>query len=198
MKNILIYGDSNVWGQGDNLKRYSAQVRWVNQLQKQLGDGYEVQPAGLPGRIAGSYDHVDQSKNGKDSFEAICRQASPLDLVIIALGTNDCKDRYDPTPNQIYDDLLWYRDAVAKLSEDVSYVAPASIMYIAPPNLRRSQDFVGSEEKRQALVALLEGSGEQVIIPGEISLSSDGVHFSPEGHEEMSKLMKTKLTEMGI
>jgi lysophospholipase L1-like esterase len=45
---------------------------------------------------------------------------------------------------------------------------------------------------------LLEGSGEQVIIPGEISLSSDGVHFSPEGHEEMSKLMKTKLTEMGI
>lgn len=197
MKNILIYGDSNVWGQDDSLKRYSAQVRWVNQLQKQLGDGYEVQPAGLPGRIAGSYDHVDQSKNGKDSFEAICRQASPLDLVIIALGTNDCKDRYNSTPSQIYDDLLWYRDAVAQLSEDV-YVAPASIMYIAPPNFRRSQAFMGSEEKQQALVALLEGSSEQVIIPGEISLSSDGVHFSPEGHEEMSKLMKTKLTEMGI
>ncbi|QQS70087.1 hypothetical protein IPP75_03045 [Candidatus Saccharibacteria bacterium] len=197
MKNILIYGDSNVWGQDDNLKRYSAQARWVNQLQKQLGDGHEVQPAGLPGRIAGGYDHADQSKNGKDSFEVICRQASPLNLVIIALGTNDCKDKYSFTPDQIYDDLLWYRDAVAQLSEDV-YVAPASIMYIAPPNFRRSQAFMGSEEKQQALVALLEGSGEQVIIPGEISLSSDGVHFSPEGHEEMSKLMKTKLTEMGI
>ena len=56
---ILIYGDSNVWGDkgfGENgalLGRYAAKQQWPNILQRLLGDEYNIIQAGLCGRTAG-------------------------------------------------------------------------------------------------------------------------------------------------
>ena len=61
MKKILIYGDSNVWG--DNFitrKRISDELQWSNILQKELGNDYKILQEGLPGRVAGSLKQMHQ------------------------------------------------------------------------------------------------------------------------------------------
>ena len=54
MKKVLIYGDSNVWG--DNFItgiRIPDDKQWVNILQEKVKDNYILLQEGLPGRLAG-------------------------------------------------------------------------------------------------------------------------------------------------
>lgn len=90
MKKVLIYGDSNVWG--DNFitrKRIPDDSQWANILQKRLGSDFQVLQEGLPGRIAGEEEMEKPYKNGKTTFLSTFRTCSPVDYVIISLGTND-------------------------------------------------------------------------------------------------------------
>lgn len=53
MKSILIYGDSNVWGDGDiSGRRIPMQCQWPNILRKNLGYEYLIYQEGLPVRPA--------------------------------------------------------------------------------------------------------------------------------------------------
>ena len=62
MKKILIYGDSNTWGDNFFLgKRIDDDKQWANILQKKLGSEYKVIQEGLPGRIAGNF-HIKMVK----------------------------------------------------------------------------------------------------------------------------------------
>ena len=66
MKKILIYGDSNTWGDNFFLgKRIDDDKQWANILQKKLGSEYKVIQEGLPGRIAGNFDIEEPYKNGR-------------------------------------------------------------------------------------------------------------------------------------
>ena len=53
-------------------------------------------------------------KNGKDTFISTFRTASPVDIVIIALGTNDLQSIYNKTGQKIIEDLLWYKEQIDK------------------------------------------------------------------------------------
>ena len=55
MNKVLVYGDSNVWG--DNFitgERIPDDKQWVKILQNKLGKNYIFFQEGLPGQIAGS------------------------------------------------------------------------------------------------------------------------------------------------
>ena len=55
MKKILIYGDSNTWGDNFILgKRIEDEKQWPNILQRKLGSEYKILQEGLPGRLAGN------------------------------------------------------------------------------------------------------------------------------------------------
>ena len=63
MKKILIYGDSNVWGDNFILgERIPDERQWVNILSEKLGNDYKIYQEGLPGRLAGS---IEEEKNIK-------------------------------------------------------------------------------------------------------------------------------------
>lgn len=95
---ILIYGDSNVWGDkgfgqdGALLGRYAAKQQWPNILQRLLGDEYDIIQAGLCGRTAGEYAGQAPYLSGKIGYEIALREASPVSGVIIALGVNDAQN----------------------------------------------------------------------------------------------------------
>ena len=96
MKKILIYGDSNTWGDNFFLgKRIDDDKQWANILQKKLESEYKVIQEGLPGRIAGNFDIEEPYKNGKDSFLSIYKSHAPIDILIIALGSNDLQIKYN-------------------------------------------------------------------------------------------------------
>jgi lysophospholipase L1-like esterase len=97
MKTILCYGDSNTWGyNAETAGRFPWETRWPNVMARALGDGYTVIAEGLNGRTTVWPDPVEgEHKNGKTYLIPCLESHYPIDLVIVMLGTNDLKHRYD-------------------------------------------------------------------------------------------------------
>ncbi len=111
MKNILCYGDSNTWGaMPETFARYPWNVRWTGLMQNKLGDDYHIYENALNGRTTVFDDPIEEGRCGKERFEITLEQNSPLDLVIIMLGTNDVKLRFNLTPW----DIAWGMDLLVK------------------------------------------------------------------------------------
>ena len=91
MKRILAFGDSLTWGHDPvDGTRHSAEFLWPNVLAKHLGT--EVISEGLGGRTTVFDDDTGPcDRNGSTVLPILVHSHSPLDLVIIMLGTNDLK-----------------------------------------------------------------------------------------------------------
>jgi len=102
LKNILCFGDSNtvgfIAGSGE---RYNRDKRWTGLLQKYLGSDYYVIEEGLCGRTTVFDDPDIKFANGSRYLEFCIATHRPLDLVIIMLGTNDTKEKFGATIEDI-------------------------------------------------------------------------------------------------
>ena len=119
VKKVLIYGDSNTWG--DNFitgKRIPDEKQWVNILKNKYSKDYMFLQEGLPGRLAGNEEIIKPYKNGKDTFISTFRTNAPVDIVIIALGTNDLQIKYNKKSKDIINDLLWYKNKLEESFAD--------------------------------------------------------------------------------
>jgi lysophospholipase L1-like esterase len=196
MKTILIYGDSNVWGDIPNLKRLSHGKQWANVLQKKLGGGYKVVQEGLCGRYAGDFQYPPKPHyNGQFCYDPIYRTASPVDIVVLALGTNDLNSRYNRSTDEITDDILWYETATKNFLDENE--KPPIFIYILPPNfvgIFREETF--SQEKRQIINTKLKNRVKNFVEINDIDLSPDGLHFSPKGHAQMADAVYEKIMEV--
>ena len=91
MKTLVCFGDPNTWGYvpGSNGERHPREVRWPVQLQRLLGDEWEVIAEGLSGRTA-TIDRPDsEGRNGLPYLLPCLLSHAPVDVVVIFLGTND-------------------------------------------------------------------------------------------------------------
>jgi lysophospholipase L1-like esterase len=96
-KRILCYGDSNTWGAipgGDETTRYPEDVRWTSLLNRILGEDYQIIEEGYCGRTTVFDDVVENRVSGLTYFAPCIASHSPLDLIIIMLGTNDLKRKF--------------------------------------------------------------------------------------------------------
>ncbi len=164
MKKILVYGDSNTWG--DNFitgQRIPDEKQWVNILRKKYNKEYLFLQEGLPGRIAGNDEIMKKYKNGQDTFISIFRTNAPVDTVIISLGTNDLQLKYNKSSDDIIKDLLWYKDKIEESFNDeedkIKYFNSKmpNIVYILPVNfdyqVNASAIFdIECEKKRQEII----------------------------------------------
>jgi lysophospholipase L1-like esterase len=102
MFEVLCCGDSNIWGADPATGgRFSRDDRWPGVLQKALGDEYHVIEEGLGGRTTVWEDPIEGHKNGREYLIPCLVTHSPLDLVIILLGTNDLKKRFSVSAQDI-------------------------------------------------------------------------------------------------
>lgn len=142
MKYILCYGDSNTYGTSpDDAPRYNFPVRWPGVLQRELGDAVHVYENGLGGRTTTFTDDVEPGRNGREAFAPVLEVNRPLDLVIIMLGTNDCKIRFANYPAR---DVAEGLRLLIKLASNERYARPGQprpeILIVAPPPLRTEWD----------------------------------------------------------
>ena len=203
MKKVLIYGDSNVWG--DNFitgKRIPDDKQWVNILQGKLGNEFLLLQEGLPGRLAGNEENEKKFKNGKDTFISTFRTNAPVDIVIISLGTNDLQLKYNKNSNMIIDDLIWYSDSIKKCYEDlddrkkyfVNEQLP-KIIYILPFNFdyKKNASVIFDENKeieRQKIIQyFLKNKSNNTIYFNDIDLFNDGIHLNYDGHRKLAEKM---------
>ena len=101
MKRIFIYGDSNVWGDSFVGSRVRYSDRWVNRLKRELRGKAHIIADGLSGRVAGDFCKVKPYKNGKQAFAKALQRAGNVDIIIIALSTNDLQQQYGRTAQAV-------------------------------------------------------------------------------------------------
>lgn len=95
MIHILCFGDSNTYGyKPDGTGRFDENTRWTGLLQKKLGTEFRVIEEGLCGRTTVFQDEFREGRRGLDAIGTIVETHNPIDVLIIMLGTNDCKSRY--------------------------------------------------------------------------------------------------------
>lgn len=205
MKKILVYGDSNTWG--DNFitgQRIPDEKQWVNILRKKYNKEYLFLQEGSPGRIAGNDEIMKKYKNGQDTFISIFRTNAPVDTVIISLGTNDLQLKYNKSSDDIIKDLLWYKDKIEESFNDeedkIKYFNSKmpNIVYILPINfdyqVNASAIFdIECEKKRQEIIKYFAKENISIITADNLDLFEDGIHLSYQGHKDMAKIVEQGL-----
>ena len=179
---ILIYGDSNVWGDkgfGENgvpLGRYAAKQQWPNILQQLFGAPY---------------------LGGKIGYEIALREASPVSGVIIALGVNDASHKR-ASDEQIVADLQWYSTYTRAYAADSEngMASSGSVWYIAPA--------IAPVQCYKLLASKLHRINEKLCtthttisnpLDDHGDYAPDGIHFSLQGHRRMAQAIYKAIKE---
>ena len=200
---ILIYGDSNVWGDkgfGENgapLGRYATKQQWPNILQQLLGDEYDIIQAGLCGRTAGEYAEQTPYLGGKIGYEIALREGSPVEKVIIALGVNDASHKR-ASDEQIVADLQWYSTYTRAYAADSEngMASSGSVWYIAPA--------IAPVQCYKLLASKLHRINEKLCtthttisnpLDDHGDYAPDGIHFSLQGHRRMAQAIYKAIKE---
>lgn len=200
---VLCYGDSNTWGADPaGGPRFGWDDRWPGVLQQELGLGYRVIEEGLPGRNTRWDDPIERQRNGLTQLGPVLESHVPLDLVIVMLGTNDLKRRYNLTASDIAQsagDLTRTAQLIAKNAAN----EPARVLLVAPPPIAKLTDFDLLFE--EALEKSLKFSHYYALAAkwykldffdaGTAITSSpiDGIHFEVEEHHKLGKAIAAKV-----
>ncbi len=206
MKTVLCYGDSNTFGfVPETGMRYPRDVRYPGRLQTLLGEDYEVIEEGCNGRTTIHDDPIDGWKNGLDYLRPCLHSHRPVDIVILMIGSNDLKDTFHLTAEEIADGAGVLVDVIKDFTAEKQGYVP-KIILVSPPELGvgiRMSPFYGafyedaierSKEfpKYYAKVAEEKGciffNAAEYIYPSE----ADSLHLTPEGH----KVLAEKLCEI--
>jgi lysophospholipase L1-like esterase len=209
MKYILCYGDSNTWGCApDGSGRYEFHVRWPGVMQAVLGDGYHVYENALNGRTTVFEDPIEEGRCGKEGFTTALESASPLDLVIIMLGCNDTKLRFNKEPW----DIAWGVDLLIQYVKRANCGRngkPPEILISTPASMGTEwqKTILGtvfdnsSTEKIKKLAQpyafVAEKNGCRFIDAGsQVKASTDCVHLEPGEHERLGEIFAAKVKEI--
>lgn len=206
VKTVLCYGDSNTWG-ADPVSgpRFGWDDRWPGVLQRELGAGYRVIEEGLPGRNTRWDDPIERQRNGLTQLGPVLESHVPLDLVIVMLGTNDLKRRYNLTASDIAQsagDLARTAQLIAKNAAD----EPARVLLVAPPPIAELTDydllFEGALEKSLKFSHYFALAAKWYKLDffdaGSAIKSSpiDGIHFEVEEHHKLGKALAAKVRQI--
>ena len=197
MKNILCFGDSNTWGYDPVTgSRYAYDVRWTGRLQQMLPD-CRILECGHKGRTTVFRDELEPGRVGYDILPVELNMHEPLDLLVIMLGTNDCKRRLGAGPEEIamglemlirltQSPLLWGGKsapkilAVAPVPMDAAHI-PGSYMepmFDANSAARSAQ----LAEPYRAVCARYGAAFWDAAEAVPRITSVDGIHLSPADH----------------
>lgn len=204
MTTILCFGDSNTHGTKplpaqDVIDRYGPAERWPGVMAGALGPGYRIIEEGLPGRTTVHDDPIEGAHmNGLSALPMLIGSHSPLDLVILMLGTNDLKSRFAVSAADIAASIERLVNTLRVLCAAPGRIQP-KLMIIAPPPIREvdwlADKFVGGAAKSQALGAAIHRSADRLctafLDAGEhIQVSPiDGLHYDAETHVTLGRVV---------
>jgi lysophospholipase L1-like esterase len=203
---ILCYGDSNTWGciPGSQEQRFKPHERWTGILQAKLGEGYEIIEEGLNGRTT-VIDHPTKSgRNGLSLLMPILETHHPLDMVVLMLGTNDLKTRYQRSPEQIAEGTQKLIDEIIAFAKKMNRLIP-TVFLVSPPHIievSSNDHYRGSTLNSTQLAPLYQKIAHQTpdcffINAAQHIQSSDkdGVHLEKSEHSKFAEVLYTVITQ---
>ncbi len=189
---IVAFGDSNTWGYDPATgARLPPATRWTGVMAAALGSDHRVIEEGLNGRTTVFLDPIEPDRRGADYLPPCLRSHAPLDLVIIALGCNDMKARFNVSAAEIA--FGAERLVVMALAEPVGPDGlPPRLLLVAPPPIAKLSNFAdmfrGAEPKSRELAAryaeVAERRGVGFVDAGQFIHCSDldGIHYEADQH----------------
>ena len=224
-RRILIYGDSNSWGYLDDGSGQRYKQAWPHVMASSLSQMHQTEcqiiEEVLPGRTTAYPDPQEGPEyNGLPYLRPCLLSAAPLDMVLIMLGTNDYKARFEASADDIADNLIQlakttrrsrtghgkWREGASPL---VGLISPAIIgdKSIDPSWLRHLEWQGGYDKSKQLYSALsarvdqLDDEGVFLVNAADIVTPStqDPIHWPASEHHKMGQFMAEaiagKLTE---
>ena len=211
MRSVLCYGDSNTHGQvpgGSPLERYGPGERWPGIMGRALGPRWHIIEEGLSGRTTVRDDPIEGAhKNGRTYLRPAIQSHTPLDLIIIMLGTNDLKIRFNQPASEV-------AMGMGCLVHDIKELLPGprgsvpEIMLVAPPPMlddikEWSSIFAGGPEKSKRLALEFEIIADSLEVhffdAGSVVTCDprDGFHINREAHDLLGKALAREVEAIG-
>ncbi|MGL4523316.1 MAG: GDSL-type esterase/lipase family protein [Bacilli bacterium] len=197
---ILCFGDSNTYGYIPGGRgRFDALVRYPKVMEKILGKDYSVYEDGLCGRTT-IFDRDDvPGRKGIDFVRAAVATYQP-DLLIVMLGTNDCKTQFETDEAKIAQGLAdVVSEALQERAMQVILVSPIAIDPIALQlaNYYTAFSIEVSEKLGVAVRKIAEINDYGFVDAAHIAKAhlDDGEHLDHEGHSKLAEVLAKKIRE---
>lgn len=199
MADIVAFGDSNTWGYDPATgTRFAAPTRWAGVMAAALGPQHRVIEEGLNGRTTVFVDPIEPDRRGADYLPPCLRSHAPLDLLIISLGCNDMKARFNVSAAEIAYGAE--RLVMLALAEPVGPKGrPPRVLLVAPPPVAKLTGFAdmfrGAESKSRDLAQryaeVAERRGVGFVDAGQFIHCSDldGIHYEADQHAVLGRAM---------
>jgi lysophospholipase L1-like esterase len=168
----------------------------LNELSPPDDPAYWVVEEGLNGRTTCREDPIEGDKNGLRQLPPILESHAPIDIVVVMLGSNDLKSRFNPCAF----DIATGAGAVVTAVRE-SHIGPGGgspvVLMICPPPLIDSPVFKQLFGEAAKLSKKLPGfyrqaaqeRGAVFLDAGKVIRSSkvDGLHFDPGEHRKLAE-----------
>jgi lysophospholipase L1-like esterase len=190
------------------MSRYDPSLRWPGVLQRMLGENYLLYENGMNGRTTVFEDPIEENRCGKTVLPVILECCAPLDLVIIMLGTNDCKNRFSLEPW----DIAWGMDLLVQYVLRVGCGRDGEtpkILIVSPPRMGSdwNKTILGTvfgpvAERRCEQLPLVyekiaQKNGVFFMDAGKYTEpGADCVHLSPMSHQKLAEAFAVKIQEI--
>ena len=208
---ILCYGDSNTWGfiSGTDHQRYGCKERWTSILAELLGCEFEVIEEGLNSRTLTSND-VRPEKVGKNGYEYLipCLDThDPIDLVVLMLGTNELRNVYKNTAEEIGEKLEQYFVKTILNRKSQFKDSYPKLLIVAPPPVNEDADYckednlyLGAAVKAKEVDAIYREIAKKYnchfLSTRELETGIDGVHITKESHKELAEKLNLEISKI--
>ncbi len=208
MKQVLCFGDSNTYGlipkKGG---RYDWNIRWTGILNEKLDcEEFHVIEEGLCGRTTIFDDPLRDYRNGVKMLPAILETNPDIDVIVLMLGTNDCKTVYGASAELIgrgVERLL----TIIKQHETDPEILLISPIHFGEKVWEKEYDpefSVSSIDTNEALAGVYESVAEKenihflnAALIAEPS-KEDHEHLDEKGHKALAEAVYEKILAMNI
>jgi len=203
MRQILVYSDSLSWGIiPTTRRRLEFDQRWPGVMEiglKAAGIPVRVIEDCLNGRRTVWDDPFKPGRNGLQGLEQRIETCSPLDLVVLMLGTNDFQSMHPHTGWHSAQGIAALIAAVRRAPIEPGMPVPP-ILVVAPPPMDNPRGplgpkFAGGAEKSVGLAALLKETAAAMqchfFDAGAVTAASrvDGIHLDADQHAVLGKAL---------
>ena len=201
-KRILCFGDSLTWGADPtDIARFGEEDRWPMVHQHELGDGYQIIEEGQCGRTIATDDPAEGEKNGIKYILPCMESHDPFDLLIIMLGTNDCKCKFGYPAFEIAGEMREFIEKVLAFNR-FRCNDRFKVLLMSPPVISEAikdswlGESFGYESSIKKSAGLAEWYKKIADMYGCLFLNAaeyaktsekDGIHMDPEEHRKLGR-----------
>ena len=198
MKKILCYGDSNTFGYNPvDASKFDEKTRWTALLQENLGRDFEITEDGMCDRTGIADNDKGFAFSAQRHFPKMITKTKDIDLLILAIGTNDLQFKYDLTIHQFENGLekliVTAKNNVRRIILIPSVVLQENVLegffsfQFNETSVSKSKKVGKIYRKLSNIYGLDYFDFNEFVKPS----NADGLHYDSEGH----KIIAIKLSD---